>query len=297
MSNQDHKTWDSLKAKILDFHREDQRLRRMNQSNSAMYMGNDDPPYKKKTPKPPPFKQNDKPRDDKICGFCKKPGHSISECRKKKTDSGGIMTLEFKDTYYSKEFAFNLISVPKLLENGHSVTMSQVFHGISIRNEETQTKKFVEREMPDLYMSDSEEESDYSDNESDKCKVCFEEAPKESKDQKRPYLRMKELYDFEDVKEKMILSDAVQQHLYVKTADINGAYLFAPIGKQTRNAPINMLNADPKKNVCFIPREKDGSIPINRLYAYADASNLDDYDTCRSTTGMLKTMKAAYISQ
>jgi hypothetical protein len=53
------------------------------------------------------------------------------------------------------------------------------------------------------------------------------------------------------------------------------------------NAPTNMLNADPKEKVCFIPREQNGSIPLNRLFAYADASNLDDYDTCRSTTGML----------
>ena len=54
-----------------------------------------------------------------------------------------------------------------------------------------------------------------------------------------------------------------------------------------KNAPDNMLNADPKTKICFIPRETDGSIPLNRLFAYADASNLDDYDTCRSTTGML----------
>jgi hypothetical protein len=48
-----------------------------------------------------------------------------------------------------------------------------------------------------------------------------------------------------------------------------------------------MLNADPKEQICFVPREPDGSIPTNRLFAYADASNLDDFDTCRSTTGML----------
>ena len=53
-----------------------------------------------------------------------------------------------------------------------------------------------------------------------------------------------------------------------------------------KDAPENMLNADPNTKVCVIPRE-DGKIPTNRLYAYADASNLDDYDTCRSTTGML----------
>ena len=30
---------------------------------------------------------------------------------------------------------------------------------------------------------------------------------------------------------RLLLSDAVAQKLYIKTADINGAYLFAPIGK------------------------------------------------------------------
>ena len=47
------------------------------------------------------------------------------------------------------------------------------------------------------------------------------------------------------------------------------------------NAPINMLNADSKEQVCVIQRDENGSIPINRLFAYADASNLDDCDTCR----------------
>ena len=42
-----------------------------------------------------------------------------------------------------------------------------------------------------------------------------------------------------------------------------------------RTAPPNMLNAKQHDKICIIPREKDGSIP---LFAYADASNLDDYD-------------------
>ena len=53
------------------------------------------------------------------------------------------------------------------------------------------------------------------------------------------------------------------------------------------NAPSNMLNAKKPDKICIIPREKDGSIPINQLFAYADASNLDDHDSCRSTSGML----------
>ena len=53
-----------------------------------------------------------------------------------KTNTGGELTLKFKDTYYSKDFSYNLISVSKLLENGHSVSISSKNHGISIQKEE-----------------------------------------------------------------------------------------------------------------------------------------------------------------
>ncbi|KAJ1464017.1 hypothetical protein T484DRAFT_1758411, partial [Baffinella frigidus] len=35
----ENKTWDSLKAKMLDFYREDQRLRKMTKANAGLYMG------------------------------------------------------------------------------------------------------------------------------------------------------------------------------------------------------------------------------------------------------------------
>lgn len=52
-------------------------------------------------------------------------------------------------------------------------------------------------------------------------------------------------------------------------------------------SPITMLNALPGDKVCVIPRKPDGSIPTNQMFAYADASNLDDFDSCRSTSGMV----------
>ena len=237
MAIQEHKTWDSLKSRILDFHKEDVRLRRMNQANSALYMSNDERPFKPKPggkPKQPPYAKTSD-QNTKTCRYCKKEGHAEHECRKKKwaekeagakgkpnyskgdakgkkmggteivslvagrvtsaktiavaskkpdvfildsgasihatndksrlhdmrpcqeviqgcgtqgppltvteigtlrldlrTDTGGQMTLEFKDCYFSNSFAYNLISVPKLLENGHSVTMSKSHTGISV---------------------------------------------------------------------------------------------------------------------------------------------------------------------
>ena len=54
------------------------------------------------------------------------------------TDSGSQMTLEFENCYFSDQFVHNLISVSRLLENGHSVVMTQEHHGISLKRENNQ---------------------------------------------------------------------------------------------------------------------------------------------------------------
>jgi hypothetical protein len=85
MEIQEFKTWDSLKARILNFYKEDVRLRRMNKANEALYTHTDDNPYKPKPKKPP----NGKPtpqKNDKTCSYCKNVGHIQRECRKKLYD-------------------------------------------------------------------------------------------------------------------------------------------------------------------------------------------------------------------
>lgn len=235
-----NKSWDSLKSKILDFAREDQRLRKMTKANASLYLGQQDrapgakqggrdkAPYKAGTAKP-------QGQDKNLCSYCGKPNHKVSDCRKKKwdednkgpkktyakngekgkgskykqggteivalvgttiavaskekddcyildsgasihatnsrenlhdirpcneeiqscgtegppltvkeigtlritllTDSGSQMTLEFANTYFSAQFAYNLISVPRLLDQGHSVVMTQNHHGISLHRD------------------------------------------------------------------------------------------------------------------------------------------------------------------
>ena len=255
MMLEQHKSWDSLKSKLLDFYREDQRLRTMTKANAGLYMGQDHAPGAKAGGRDKPTNKQGtaKPQgqDKKDCSYCGKPNHKAAECRKKKfdennkgpkktyppstgdkykgkfkqggteivalttstvavaaketsgqylldsgasihatnernalhnvrpcheeiqscgtqgpllqvkeigtlritlqTDSGSQMTLEFENCYFSEQFAYNLISVSRLLKKGHSVVTTQEHHGLSLERVNDNKHGFRLRRTPGGY--------------------------------------------------------------------------------------------------------------------------------------------------
>ena len=82
------KTWDSLKSRILEFSREDAKLKRMEKEATALYL-EQNPKNNSKGKggyEKPPYKSEKAPYNKSTCTYCSKQGHTSDVCRKKMFD-------------------------------------------------------------------------------------------------------------------------------------------------------------------------------------------------------------------